>query len=64
VARLCRSSIQVSSPQRLMTGPPAAICGQVADTGKPAHCPGVLLACENQVAESTRYSLFHLAEAR
>ena len=30
------------------------------DTGNPAHRPLVLVSCENQVAESTRYSLFHL----
>jgi predicted extracellular nuclease len=40
--------------------PLQAICGQVEDTGNPAHGPRVLVACENQVAESTRYSLFHL----
>ena len=41
--------------------PLQAICGQVEDTGNPAHGPRVLVACENQVAESARYSLFHLA---
>jgi Endonuclease/Exonuclease/phosphatase family len=49
--------------QAEQTGDPApliAICGQVEDTGNPAHGPRVLVACENQVAESTRYSLFHL----
>jgi endonuclease/exonuclease/phosphatase family metal-dependent hydrolase len=40
--------------------PLQAICGQVEDTGNPAHGPRVLVACENQVAESIRYSLFHL----
>ena len=40
--------------------PLQAICGQVEDTGNPAHGPRVLVACENQVAASTRYSLFHL----
>jgi hypothetical protein len=40
--------------------PLQAICGQVEDTGNPAHGPRVLVACENQVAESARYSLFHL----
>ena len=30
------------------------------DTGNPAHGPRVMVACENQVAESARYSLFHL----
>jgi predicted extracellular nuclease len=40
--------------------PLQAICGQVEDTGNPAHGPRVMVACENQVAESARYSLFHL----
>ena len=40
--------------------PLRAICGQVEDTGNPAHGPRVMVACENQVAASTRYSLFHL----
>jgi predicted extracellular nuclease len=40
--------------------PLQAICGQVEDTGNPAHGPRVMVACENQVAASTRYSLFHL----
>jgi endonuclease/exonuclease/phosphatase family metal-dependent hydrolase len=40
--------------------PLQAICGQVEDTGNPAHGPRVMVACENQVPESTRYSLFHL----
>jgi endonuclease/exonuclease/phosphatase family metal-dependent hydrolase len=40
--------------------PLQAICGQVEDTGNPAHGPRVMVSCENQVAESTRYSLFHL----
>jgi endonuclease/exonuclease/phosphatase family metal-dependent hydrolase len=42
--------------------PLQAICGQVEDTGNPAHGPRVLVACENQVAASTRYSLFHLGK--
>ena len=40
--------------------PVQAICGQVEDTGNPAHGPRVMVACENQIAESARYSLFHL----
>jgi predicted extracellular nuclease len=40
--------------------PLQAIGGQVEDTGNPAHGPRVMMACENQVAESARYSLFHL----
>jgi endonuclease/exonuclease/phosphatase family metal-dependent hydrolase len=40
--------------------PVQAICGQVEDTGNPAHGPRVMVACENQIAESGRYSLFHL----
>jgi endonuclease/exonuclease/phosphatase family metal-dependent hydrolase len=40
--------------------PLRAICGQVEDTGNPAHGARVMVACENQVAESARYSLFHL----
>ena len=42
--------------------PLQAICGQVEDTGNPAHGPRVMVACENQVAESARYSLFHLGQ--
>jgi endonuclease/exonuclease/phosphatase family metal-dependent hydrolase len=40
--------------------PVQAICGQVEDTGNPAHGQRVMVACENQIAESARYSLFHL----
>jgi endonuclease/exonuclease/phosphatase family metal-dependent hydrolase len=40
--------------------PVQAICGQVEDTGNPAHGPRVMVACENQIPESARYSLFHL----
>lgn len=40
--------------------PLRAICGQVEDTGNPAHSPRVLVPCEMNVAEPARYSLFHL----
>jgi endonuclease/exonuclease/phosphatase family metal-dependent hydrolase len=40
--------------------PLRAICGQVEDTGNPAHGPRVMVPCELNVAESIRYSLFHL----
>jgi endonuclease/exonuclease/phosphatase family metal-dependent hydrolase len=40
--------------------PVRAICGNVEDTGNPAHAPRVLVACEKNVPESTRYSLLHL----
>lgn len=40
--------------------PLRAICGRVEDTGNPAHGPRVLVPCEEQIAASRRYSLFHL----
>jgi endonuclease/exonuclease/phosphatase family metal-dependent hydrolase len=37
-----------------------AIRGPVEETGNPLHGPRVMVPCENNIPESTRYSLFHL----
>lgn len=37
-----------------------AICGPVEETGNPARAPRVMVPCENNVPESSRYSLLHL----
>lgn len=42
--------------------PLRAMCGYVEDTGNPAHGPRVLVACADNVAQSRRYSLFHLGQ--
>jgi endonuclease/exonuclease/phosphatase family metal-dependent hydrolase len=39
-----------------------AIFGRVEDTGNPAHGPRVLVACERNVPEPSRYSLLHLGK--
>ncbi len=40
--------------------PVRTICGPVEETGNPAHGPRVLVPCENNIPESSRYSLLHL----
>jgi predicted extracellular nuclease len=40
--------------------PIRAICGAVEDTGNPAHGPRVLVACERNIPDSSRFSLLHL----
>ena len=40
--------------------PVAAICGHVEETGNPDHAPRILVPCENNIPESSRYSLLHL----
>ena len=40
--------------------PVRAICGNVEDTGNPAHAQRVLVPCQKNIPESTRYSLLHL----
>lgn len=39
-----------------------AICGDVAETGNPAHATRVLVPCENNIPDSSRYSLLHLGQ--
>jgi endonuclease/exonuclease/phosphatase family metal-dependent hydrolase len=42
--------------------PVRCIAGRVEDTGNPAHALRVMVACENNVPESSRYSLLHLGK--
>ncbi len=44
--------------------PLQAICGSVEETGNPDHGPRILTPCENNVAESSRYSLWHLGQGQ
>ena len=41
-----------------------AICGPVEETGNPAHAPRVIIPCENNIPDSSRYSLFHLGKGQ
>jgi endonuclease/exonuclease/phosphatase family metal-dependent hydrolase len=41
-----------------------AICGPVEETGNPAHAPRVMISCENNIPDSSRYSLFHLGKGQ
>jgi endonuclease/exonuclease/phosphatase family metal-dependent hydrolase len=40
--------------------PVLAICGHVEETGNPAHAPRLMVPCERNIPESSRYSLLHL----
>lgn len=40
--------------------PLQAICGPVEETGNPAHAPRVMVPCERDIPDSSRYSLLHL----
>jgi len=40
--------------------PIQAICGPVEETGNPAHGPRVMVPCEREIPESSRYTLLHL----
>ncbi len=40
--------------------PVRAICGPVEETGNPDHAPRIMVPCENNVPQSSRYSLLHL----
>jgi endonuclease/exonuclease/phosphatase family metal-dependent hydrolase len=40
--------------------PLQTICGPVEETGNPAHAPRVMVPCERNIPESSRYSLLHL----
>lgn len=44
--------------------PLKTICGNVEDTGNPAHAPRQLIPCENNIPKSVRYSLFHLGRGQ
>lgn len=44
--------------------PVLAICGQVEETGNPAHAPRVMVPCERNIPESSRYSLIHLGKGQ
>jgi predicted extracellular nuclease len=41
-----------------------AIRGPVEETGNPDHAPRVMVPCENNVPDSSRYSLFHLGKGQ
>jgi endonuclease/exonuclease/phosphatase family metal-dependent hydrolase len=40
--------------------PLQAICGPVDETGNPEHGPRMMIPCENNIPDSSRYSLLHL----
>jgi endonuclease/exonuclease/phosphatase family metal-dependent hydrolase len=40
--------------------PLQTICGPVEETGNPAHAPRVMVPCERNIPDSSRYSLLHL----
>lgn len=40
--------------------PVEAICGHVEETGNPEHAARVLVPCENNIPDSSRFSLLHL----
>ena len=40
--------------------PLKAICGDVAETGNPDHIFRLLIPCENNVPDSSRFTLYHL----
>jgi endonuclease/exonuclease/phosphatase family metal-dependent hydrolase len=42
--------------------PLRAICGEVAETGNPAHVNRLMIPCENNIPKSSRYSLLHLGK--
>jgi endonuclease/exonuclease/phosphatase family metal-dependent hydrolase len=42
--------------------PLKTIVGPVEETGNPSHAPRMMVACENNIPESTRYSLLHLGK--
>jgi predicted extracellular nuclease len=44
--------------------PIKTVCGHVEETGNPAHSPRVMLACENNIPKSARYSLLHLGKGQ
>jgi endonuclease/exonuclease/phosphatase family metal-dependent hydrolase len=44
--------------------PVKTICGPVEETGNPAHSPRVMIPCENNIPDSSRYSLLHLGRGQ
>jgi endonuclease/exonuclease/phosphatase family metal-dependent hydrolase len=42
--------------------PVHAICGPVEETGNPEHAPRLMVPCEKNIPESSRYSLLHLGK--
>lgn len=44
--------------------PIKAVCGPVEETGNPAHAARMMVPCENNIPDSTRYSLFHLGKGQ
>ncbi|WP_373499094.1 endonuclease/exonuclease/phosphatase family protein [Desulfococcus sp.] len=44
--------------------PLKAVCGPVEETGNPAHAARMMVPCENNIPDSTRYSLFHLGKGQ
>ena len=42
--------------------PVQTICGPVEQTGNPAHSRRVMIPCENNIPESSRYSLLYLGK--
>lgn len=44
--------------------PLRAICGDVAETGNPEHAFRLLIPCENNVPDSSRFSLYHLGHGQ
>jgi predicted extracellular nuclease len=44
--------------------PVKAICGPVEETGNPDHATRIMILCENNIPESTRYSLLHLGRGQ
>lgn len=42
--------------------PVKAICGPVEETGNPRHAPRIMIPCEKNIPESSRFSLLHLGK--
>jgi endonuclease/exonuclease/phosphatase family metal-dependent hydrolase len=42
--------------------PLKAICGPVEETGNPKHAPRLMVPCEKNIPESSRFSLLHLGK--
>ncbi len=42
--------------------PVRAILGPVQETGNPAHAPRIMIPCENNIPDSSRFSLYHLGK--
>lgn len=44
--------------------PVTAIRGPVEETGNPAHAPRIMIPCERNIPESSRFSLYHLGKGQ